>query len=298
MKAVSCSQNLESLTPGVARKALISIFSQSLFALPLEEAIDATRSIGFQAIEIACASPHFDLEMAAKHSNRIARRIEHAGLKVSALSLFNNFTNSDTLAEQLRFADTYLGFAALFRTRVIKMTPGAPASEQATEAHWNCMKEALKQLIPLAEKFDVLLAFETHMRQLTDTLASSKRFLEMANSERVGLTLDFSNLAFAGEKMPCVVEAFRGHIYNTHLKNGYIDNVGGWHFQALNEGYIDYSELLNLLRKTKYNGYLTIECLGAEARDKPIETAARDLRILREHLALTGWNRPTNGDMR
>jgi aryl-alcohol dehydrogenase-like predicted oxidoreductase len=40
----------------------ISLFSQSLFALDLERAIDTTAKSGYDAIELACCKPHFDLE--------------------------------------------------------------------------------------------------------------------------------------------------------------------------------------------------------------------------------------------
>ena len=41
-----------------------SLFSQSLFAFDLSEAIAATTRISFPAIELACTSPHFDLRTA------------------------------------------------------------------------------------------------------------------------------------------------------------------------------------------------------------------------------------------
>ena len=39
------------------------------------------------------------------------------------------------------------------------------------------------------------------MRQLTDSLASSARLLALAPADVVGLTVDYSNLAFAGEDL-------------------------------------------------------------------------------------------------
>ena len=43
-----------------------SLFSQSLFALPLEAAIEVTAEIGFGAIELACSEPHFDAARARR----------------------------------------------------------------------------------------------------------------------------------------------------------------------------------------------------------------------------------------
>ena len=262
----------------------ISLFSQSLYALPLMEAIEATAEIGFSAVELACAKPHLDVETAVGNPNEVAEYIQRVGLAVSALSLFNNFTDGARLSEQVEQAETYIRLAPLFQARILKMTPGPPGSADAEEKHWNSLGTALERLAPIAEEVGVCLAFETHMRQLTDTLAGSKRLLEMAESHAIGLTVDFSNLTFAGENMPEVFFALGNRMYNTHLKNGTIGDDGSWHFDALDRGLTDYQEVFSLLRDADYDGYLTIECLGADARERPRETAGRDLDILKRYL--------------
>ena len=264
----------------------VSLFSQSLFALPLMEAIETTARSGFSAIELACREPHFDLETAREDPKRVAERIHKTGLKVSALSLFNNFTDGARLKDQIEEGEIYIRLAPLFHTKVLKMTPGPPGSPEATEEHWDCLADALDRLVPVAEEIGVRLAFETHMRQLTDTLAGSKRLLEMAKSDTVGLTVDFSNLTFAGEKMPEVISTLKGRIYNTHVKNGTIGEGGSWHFHGLDTGLTDYVEVLSTLRDIDYTGYLTVECLGPDTRENPFETAKRDLDILRRYLEL------------
>jgi sugar phosphate isomerase/epimerase len=269
------------------KKMKVSLFSQSLFSLSLTEAIKTTANIGFSAIELACMKPHFDIDT-PEDPNRIAEQIYNAGLDVSALSLFNNFTDKSQLNNQIDKAVTYIRMATLFKTKVIKMTPGPPDSATATEEHWRCLEIALEQLVPVAEEVGVCLAFETHMRQLTDTLSGVKRLLEMTNSNTVGLTVDFSNLSFAGESMPEVFSALSGHTYNTHLKNGTIGEDGSWHFKSLDDGLTNYLTVLSLLRDIDYKGYLTIECLSPEARGK-FENAKNDLNILMNYLKQVGY---------
>jgi len=277
------------------RGAKISLFSQSLFALPLDQAIQATADIGFPAMELACARPHFDLEMAGHGAKNLAERIELAGLVVSALSLFNNFADATCLGAQVDAAMAFIRLAPQFKTQTVKLTAGPPASADATTEHWRCLEHVMGQLVPVAKEVGVRMAFETHMGQLTDTLASSKRLLQIAPSDAVGLTVDFSNLAFAGENVSQVISDLHGRIYNTHLKNGYIDAHGGWHFQALDEGLTDYSLVLQMLRDAGYDGYLTIECLGLDAKEKPIETARRDLEILERYLGQAAWDASAGG---
>jgi len=122
------------------------------------------------------------------------------------------------------------------------------------------------------------------MRQLTDTLASTRRFLDMVPADVVGLTVDFSNLAFAGEDVPAATAALAPQIFHTHVKNGWIDADGGWHFQPLDQGLTDYVQVLSALRDIGFGGYLSIECLGPDARERPVETARRDREILMNHL--------------
>lgn len=267
---------------------MISLFSQSLFALPLDEAIEATARCGYEAIELACTPPHFDLETARTNPQPVIERIEAAGLDVSALSLFTHLTDPEQREAHLEAAEVFIRLAPSFRTKLVKITPGPPGSAQASAEGWGRFAEAMERLLPIAIEADVRLAVETHMRQLTDTLDSCRRLMEMTPPELVGLTLDISNLAFAGEDLEEVVEVLGPRTINTHLKNGTIDEVGGWHFHALDQGLTDYSIVLPRLLGTGYEGPLTIECLGPETQSEPETTAKRDLRILRNWL--NEWN--------
>lgn len=271
----------------------ISLFSESLFALSLENAVAATRKAGYRAIELACKPPHFDLEIARSDPRRVAEMIRREGLEVSALSLYDRFTDRACLEEQIEAAETFIRLAPLFETETLKLTPGPPGSAEATVEHWDCLASAIERLAPVAEEVGVRLAFETHMRQLTDTLASAQRLLELAPSHAVGLTVDFSNLAFAGAKLPEAVAALKERMYHTHLKNGYIDEAGGWHFQALDEGLTDYPAVFRALREAGYEGYLSVECLGPDAQQSPEQTARRDLAILKRLLEESPCKTPT-----
>ena len=178
--------------------------------------------------------------------------------------------------------------SAVFDTDVLKLAPSPPASSEATPGHWRSLGTALGTLASLARQLGVRLAFETHMGQLTDNLASCRRFLDMAPEDCVGLTLDFSNLSFAGERTDAVVHVLGNRTFHTHLKNGFIDAGGGWQFRALDKGLTDYTQVLSLLGRASYDGYLSLECLGEDARRDPHEAATRDLKILRRLLHQNG----------
>ena len=81
-----------------------------------------------------------------------------------------------------------------------------------------------------------------------------------------------------------VIHVLKDRMYHTHIKNGYIDAEGGWHFQTLDEGLINYPMVLNLLHRAGYAKYLSIECLSSQANERPVETARRDFEILTGYL--------------
>lgn len=256
----------------------VSLFSQSLFALPLEKSFEAAARNGYTAIELACTAPHFT-ENRVNEAETLAGRVRDAGLEVAALSLFTEFTNPDTVDREVASARAFLRTAPVFGTNTVKASPGKPASADAQPVHWDTLRRALDALAPAAADAGTRLAFETHMRHVTDTAAGTRHFLELAPPE-VGLTIDFSNLTFAGDRPEDYLDGFLPRTFHVHVKNGYIDEGGGWVFTPLDEGWTDYSGILPALEAGDYDGYLSIECLGQDAAEQPEETIRRDREIL------------------
>ena len=269
-----------------------SLFSEILNELPVAEAIAATARLGYPAIELLCAAPHLDHTRARRDTEAVAARIRDSGLTVSALSLHNSFTEPTGLAEQLRIVRTFIELAPAFGTRLLQLDPGRPSARHAEPEHWHCLGRALRELAAMARDTGVRLAFHTTMRQITDTLAGTERFLERAPEDCVGVTADFANLRINGDDPEQVIARLGGRIYHTHIKNGKVAADGAWLFSRLDRGLLDYTELLPWLHAAGYRGYLSIESIGRNARKYPAPEAARaagtDLKLLRAYLRQAG----------
>jgi sugar phosphate isomerase/epimerase len=121
---------------------------------------------------------------------------------------------------------------------------------------------------------------ETHLRQLSDTTASTLRLLEMEDPEVLGVNLDLCNVAFGGDDPVASIRQLKDRLYFAHIKNGYLRGES-YDFRRLDDGIVDYPRVIAELQRIGYQGYLSIECLGEGARLRPKETASHDLDILR-----------------
>ena len=261
-----------------------SLFTQSLWAVSLEEAIEITGKIGFDGIELACVKPHLTLEMAQRDASRLLRQIKNNNLKVSALSLFTQFTSRETWRGELESAIGFIKCAPDFETDTIKITPGAPSSLEAMDTHWEMLHEVVGRLVEASRATGVRLAVETHLRQLSDRISAVRRILDMDDTGILGVNLDFCNVVFGEDDPVTAIEEMRERLYLTHVKNGYLRD-GRYDFRALDDGVVSYPPIIEKLRKVGYQGYLSIECLGPSAKTQPYETAKHDYAILRRLLS-------------
>jgi len=228
------------------------VFTECLFPLPLAAALRGAKDAGFDAVELACAEPHLGPRKLAD-AETIAREIRDAGLEVAALSLHNRFSDEGHRRGDVESAVRFIEVAPVFGARLVKMTPGYPTAREATGAHWDRLAGVLREITPVARAAGVRLVFETYLNMMTNTLESSLRFLDLADADVVGLTVDFSNLALAGDSMADVVDGLKDRMWHAHVKNGFPAGEGGYDWRPLGEGLVDYAEVIGLLRDVGYD---------------------------------------------
>ena len=262
-----------------------SIFSTSLTALDLHEAINATAEAGYDAMEVGCFAPHLTLEMAEVRGSEVHTWLREADLPVSALSLVVNYTAEDDEVWRANVDQTcrFIRLCREFGTRVIKIMPGTPGSATATEEHWNRFRRAMDIIVPVAEAEGVKLAIETHLDHLSDSIETAARCIELGNPEVLGVNLDFCNVRTWHENPLDAIERFNGRIYLTHIKDSLFTSKSG-EYVPIGKGRMDYRPIIRRLREIGYDGYLSIQCLYPQSRSDPNGSIARDLASLRDLL--------------
>ena len=259
----------------------ISLFTQSLFDLSLDEAVTAAGDIGFDGVEIACVAPHLDLARARDDRARIVAHVRAGGMQVAALSAYTRLTDPATSSEQIAMLSEFITLAGGFGTDLVKITPGPPASADMTDAHACCWELAMTGCTAVARSSGVRLAVETHLNMISDTCAGVARLIAPFDAT-LGVTLDFCNVYLGGDDPVESVRRLGDRILFCHVKN-----VRDGQWVPLADGELDYRAILAALRDAGYDGYLSIECLYNAPTQTKVDMIQADCEHLRTLLADT-----------
>ena len=265
-----------------------SIFTTSLTALDLRNAVRVAAEVGYDTIEMGCFAPHLTLEMAESRGDEVRAWLSEADLPVSALSLTASYTAEDDDVWRANVDETcrFIRLCKEFGTRIIKTMPGGPGSAQATERHWRRFQRAMDTIVPVAEAEGVKLAIETHLGHLSDSIETTARCMASGNPEVLGVNLDFCNVRTCHEDPLDAIDRFRGRICLTHVKDSLFSTESG-EYVPMGVGKMDYGPIVKRLRMIGYDGCLSMECLYPQAkRENPRGAVAHDLKVLRGLLGM------------
>ena len=256
---------------------------------PIEECIDAAARMGFDGVEI------LQVQMAGDETNarlqRLKRQAHALGLGLCGFSTHQGFVSPDRavrrenvektrrsidLASRLGIATmrvntgrwgTSRDFDELMANKGIE--PRLPGHTDEEACGW--VIEALEECLPRAEECGVVLGLENHWG-LGRTAAGVMRIIEAIDSPWLRTTLDTGN--FLDDMYPqmermaptaCLVQA------KTYC--------GGGKWYTLD---IDYRRVAAILRKARYQGWVSLEF---EGRDDPVVAVPKSLALLKDAFA-------------
>lgn len=203
--------------------------------------------------------------------------LKSAGMTVSNLMWAGGFTGSDgrTLRESISDAREAIRLAGAMRAQSLVVYSGARAGH--THAHARrLLHDALADLLPLAEEFNVVLAIEpmsaecaaewTFLTSLDDALT----VIDKANSPLVRLAFDTYHFG----RSPGIVErveALAPRIAVVHLGDGRAPRNREQDRTPLGEGDVPLAELVAALIRGGYDGYFDVELIGEAIESMPYE---------------------------
>ncbi len=233
--------------------------------------LESIKNNGIADLELFGQKPHFDITN--KNHMDIIRRAESIfGIRFNSLHLpiyFNRVSevrdrkqinicslNNNIRNNSLREVIRHIEVASEFSIPIVVLHTGIDKND---EQEINYLIESLYLLNEIATKYGVLLSLENHTtRAVTVSILIS--LIQKIDSNNIGICLDVGHSNIFSNYISDLNES-RRYLFSLHLhdNNGDADE----HLFPY-EGNIDFDYIIGFLRKSKFQGVITLELSGAE----------------------------------
>ena len=248
-------------------------------------AIELLARLGYDGVEWRVRNDfHLPLNGLAEKAEEIKTLCQQAGLAIPILSTYLPLQEVSAIA-------TVLSSAAAIGCPMVRVA--APAYD-GTVAYPELLAQAcgqLAQLEPLCRQTGVKVTVAMHMNNIAPSASAALRLVEGFDPACIGVVLDPGNMACEGrENWLMGLQILGPYLAHVHVKNGgwFYSDEEGWRFGwlPLTEGLVNWGEVLALLTRVGYGGWLSVEDFADEL---PVEERlGQDIALLRQYLAEAG----------
>jgi len=217
-------------------------------------------------------------EIPAETCSRIRQACVDRRISMAAVSGTFNVIHPDTRqrAEGMRRLDVLASACASLGTCIITLSTGTRDPENMWKRHaenasaeaWNDLISSMEQAVEIAERWNVVLAFEPEFSNVVDTARKARQLLDEVRSPRLWVVLDGANLFHAGDlsRMHSIldeaVDLLGDVIVLAHAKDLAQDGDAG--HEAAGMGLLDYDHYLGSLLRIGYSGPLILHSLSEQ----------------------------------
>ncbi len=259
------------------------------------EAISFFAELGLDGIEVRCAdNGQMDIETIT--DDEVARIGDHAraeGLAVACLTpYYRDFTTPEATEATLLGYGRACEIAQGLDCGLVRAISSAwPAGNIERAEMFDLATTGMKRAGDIAADHGVALAIETHSGQLTFSAAESAEFVQAIDHPAVGVLWDcFWTYAADRISVQDALTLIGPHIIHVHAKNIKHDEEGGRKTTLLDDGELDWCEIVAGLAGIGYTGYISdeYEKFWKPEMAEPEIGMARNAEVLRDCLAQLG----------
>ena len=258
----------------------IGTYSPEISGDTIDEVFSKAHAYGFQDMQYDFSSSHGDTvprEFYPDELQEIREAMEKYDIRITAINGTFNMIDPDKARKEdhkRRFENVAKACKAL-DCGIITLCTGSrhPVSgwrwhkDTALPDAWDEMIETTKDLLHVAEAYDVVLGVETEASNVVCTIDRTRRYLDEMNSPYLKVIMDCANLfpqgtAFAANVQPTIQKAFdvlQDDIILAHGKD--IREDTKINFCGAGQGIVDFDFYFDLLRKINYKGGLIVHGL-------------------------------------
>ncbi|AMV36178.1 sugar phosphate isomerase/epimerase family protein [Planctomyces sp. SH-PL62] len=273
----------------------LAFSSNAYLKHPFDETAARIAAVGYDGLELLADVPHAwpaGLLEGPKRAIREAMRAN--GLAFSNINAFMmnavadhrqpywhpSFLEPDEAYRRVRIDHTRraLDLCAELGAPHITTEPGGPIPSGMSRAQAvDLFVETLKPLAEHAERLGVLLLIEPEPELLLETTDQYIEIHERVGSLALGLNFDVGHAYCMSEDLPRAIAALAPLTRHYHLEDIAATRVH--HHMIPGDGVIDFAEVVDAIKRTGYDGWLTVELYPFQ--DDPDVAAKRAYDVLK-----------------
>lgn len=244
----------------------ISVHTMSTPHLDLFKAIELYASIGFDGIDLICDNNYrcaIPLNPCPEKIKEIRRQTEYYGIRIVALTPYTkelNVADSPKRKAAVEELKKCIDIADELDCTSVRILAGVEPEKNEWEDAFKRLVESLQQLAEYAAKSNLSLNIENHSGTMAMTALQTVRIVASVNKENIGILYDPANLMIYGS--PDYKLSFKQqaeYIRYVHVKDDRVFEKGGYLPVLMGEGLIPWTEIIQLLKKSGYDGFLCVE---------------------------------------
>lgn len=253
----------------------LAFSTNAYMRFPFEEAAARITSFGYEGLELMADVPHaWPAGLLPGPKGDIRRAMEQQGLTFSNVNAFMmnavadhrqpywypSFIEPDEGYRRVRIDHTKraLSLCAELGAPHITTEPGGPlAPGQSRRQAIDLFVEVLKPLAEHAHDEGVLLLIEPEPGLLVETTDQYLEVAERLNAPSIGLNFDVGHAYCMSEDIPAQIAKLAPYIRHYHFEDIAATRVH--HHLVPGTGAIDFAEVIAAIKRTGYDGWLTVE---------------------------------------
>ena len=241
----------------------------------IESALSQTKSNGFDALELSVSNEGvINTNTSKTECETIRQQIDDSGIFVDSIATGMSWGISPTSDDEvvrknsIRLHQEALKVASYLECKALLFVPGVVKSPISSEIvrydrALDRLRDAINQLLPIAEDLDVDLCMENVWNGLFYSPIELRNFVDSFNSDKLGVYLDIGNLIGYQQYPPHWIELLNSRIKRVQIKDFQenFDWTGSFSFCDIGKGDVPWKETIEALKSINYQNTIIAEML-------------------------------------
>jgi len=241
-------------------------------AKPFEYMLKTLAEMGYDSVEPQVITGHassilyrYDPTVSLESDPiELKKMVASHGLELICLSAHANLMDVEEAGPG--YIKKAIRFAKLAGAEIVNTSEGPKPEYLTEEEAFQVMRFNLKSILRMAENFEIKLTVEPHNIYTVQT-ETMLRILDLVSSDMLGVNFDTGNVTLFGTDPLKMLNAVIERVMHFHVKDldsetfeKYKGMTGIPFGTPIGEGIVPIKECINLLKKARFDGELSVEC--------------------------------------